>query len=82
MLTANSRLYITSIHITQQVKELSTVERVAAVRPFWEGQSQEERVKLLTVSVDELRARAKGTAGTFLDCSSFLASICDIVPFL
>jgi hypothetical protein len=34
-------------------------ERVAAVRPFWESLSQEERLKLLTIPVAELRERAK-----------------------
>ena len=34
-------------------------ERVAALRPFWEGLDQEERVKLLTLSLDDVRARAE-----------------------
>ena len=33
-------------------------ERVAAVKPFWEGQSAEQRVEILTVSVADLRKRA------------------------
>lgn len=34
-------------------------DRVLAVRPFWETVSQEERVKLLSVSLEELKARAQ-----------------------
>ena len=37
-------------------------ERVAAVKPYWETLSQEERVKLLTVSVDDLHQRAADLA--------------------
>jgi len=33
-------------------------ERVAAIKPFWEKQGAEERVKILTVSVADLRKRA------------------------
>ncbi|BDA41097.1 probable inactive ubiquitin carboxyl-terminal hydrolase 54 at C-terminar half [Coccomyxa sp. Obi] len=34
-------------------------ERVAAVRPFWETLTHEERVELLSITVDDLRARSK-----------------------
>ena len=34
-------------------------DRVLAVRPFWETVAQEERVKLLSLSLEELRARAE-----------------------
>lgn len=37
-------------------------ERISAVRPFWEALSQQERVDLLTLSLDELRPRAKEIA--------------------
>lgn len=43
----------------QVVSELEPADRVAAVRPFWTTLSQEERVKFLTVSVDDLKARAR-----------------------
>lgn len=33
-------------------------DRVAFIRPFWESLSQEERVSLLTVSLDDVRQRA------------------------
>lgn len=34
-------------------------ERVAAVRPFWETLTHEERVELLSITVDDLRTRSK-----------------------
>lgn len=34
-------------------------ERVAAVKPFWERLSPEERVKTLTLKVSDVRARAE-----------------------
>ena len=34
-------------------------ERVALVRPCWEKLSQDERVRHLTLSLDEVRARAE-----------------------
>ena len=37
-------------------------ERVQAVRPYWETAEQEERHKLLTVTVEVLRERAKEIA--------------------
>ena len=37
-------------------------ERVAAVRPFWETQGQEERQTLLTVSAEALTERANELA--------------------
>ena len=33
-------------------------ERIAVVRPFWETVTKEERAKLLTLEVDDLRERA------------------------
>lgn len=33
-------------------------ERIAAVRPFWETVSKEERAQLLTLNVEDLRERA------------------------
>ncbi|KAK9806100.1 hypothetical protein WJX72_001362 [[Myrmecia] bisecta] len=41
------------------VTQLPPQERVQAVRPFWETQSHEQRVDLLSIDIDELRARAK-----------------------
>ncbi|CAD7697548.1 unnamed protein product [Ostreobium quekettii] len=37
-------------------------DRVSFIRPFWETLSQEERVKLLTVSLEDVRARAEAHA--------------------
>lgn len=37
----------------------SPQERVVAVRPLWQGLSRDERVQLLTVSLDELRQYAQ-----------------------
>ena len=34
-------------------------ERVALVRPFWEKLPQDDRVRHLTLSLDEVRARAE-----------------------
>lgn len=34
-------------------------ERIAAAKPFWEGLTQEQRVEILTISIDDLRNRAK-----------------------
>lgn len=34
-------------------------ERVAAVRPFWETLTQEDRVELLSITIEDLRARSK-----------------------
>ncbi len=39
--------------------QLPPQERVAAVRPFWETLTQEERVELLSITVEDLRARSK-----------------------
>lgn len=47
---------------TQRDALLPLQERVAAVKPFWETMSQEERVKTLTVSIKELRTRAADVA--------------------
>lgn len=44
--------------LTQQ----SPQERVALVRPYWETLSHEERVKLLTIDLEGVRARAKQLA--------------------
>lgn len=38
--------------------QLPPQERVQAVRPFWETLTQEERVQLLSLSIEELRAKA------------------------
>lgn len=38
--------------------QLPPQERVQAVRPFWETLTQEQRVQLLSLSIDELRAKA------------------------
>lgn len=37
-------------------------ERIAAAKPFWEGLTQEQRVEILTISIDDLRSRAKDVA--------------------
>ena len=37
-------------------------ERVGLAGPFWDSLPQEERVKLLTLDLDSLRARAKQLA--------------------
>ena len=39
--------------------QLPPQERVAAVRPFWETLTQEDRVELLSITVEDLRARSK-----------------------
>ena len=38
--------------------QLPPQERVQAVRPFWETLSQEQRVQLLSLGLEELRAKA------------------------
>ena len=38
--------------------QLPPQERVQAVRPFWETLTQEQRVQLLSLSIEELRAKA------------------------
>ncbi len=38
------------------------MERVAAVKPFWQSRTQTERVQLLTISLEELRQKAKDLA--------------------
>lgn len=38
--------------------QLPPQERVQAVRPFWETLSQEQRVQLLSLSLEELRGKA------------------------
>ena len=38
--------------------QLPPQERVQAVRPFWETLTQEQRVQLLSLSIQELRAKA------------------------
>ena len=43
----------------RQEAVLPPQDRVLAVRPFWETVAQEERVKLLSLSLEELRARAE-----------------------
>jgi hypothetical protein len=42
--------------------QLPPQERVAAVRPFWETLTQEQRVALLSIDLEELRGRAKDVA--------------------
>ena len=42
--------------------QLPPQERVAAVRPFWETLTQEQRVQLLSIDLDDLQARAKDVA--------------------
>lgn len=44
--------------LTQQTPQ----ERVALVRPLWETLDQAERINLLTIDLDSLRARAKQLA--------------------
>ena len=39
--------------------QLPPQERVAAVRPFWETLTQEDRVELLSITVEDLQARSK-----------------------
>lgn len=41
------------------LNSLPVQERVAAVRPYWQRLSQEERVKLLTIDLEAAGARAK-----------------------
>ena len=45
-------------------RELSTPpqDRVAAVRPFWESMSDQQRAELLSVTLPELQERAKEIA--------------------
>ena len=38
--------------------QLPPQERVQAVRPFWETLTQEQRVQLLSLSLEDLRAKA------------------------
>ena len=42
--------------------QLPPQERVAAVRPFWETLTQEQRVQLLSIDLQDLHARAKDVA--------------------
>lgn len=54
--------YLNALSLVQEdgrEVHLPPQERVAAVRPFWETLTQEQRVELLSISVDELRTRAK-----------------------
>ena len=46
--------------LQEEVREaqLPPQERVQAVRPFWETLSQEQRVQLLSLGLEELRAKA------------------------
>lgn len=46
--------------------QLTPQERADAARPLWEKLSQQERVALLTIGVDELRQRAKQTNAAVL----------------
>jgi hypothetical protein len=39
--------------------QLSPQERIQAVKPFWEALPQEERIQVLTLSLDNLKSRAK-----------------------
>ena len=43
----------------RQEVALPPQDRVLAVRPFWETVPQEERVQLLSLSLEELRVRAE-----------------------
>lgn len=42
-----------------QPPQLTPQDRIDAVRPFWETQPQDERVKLLSVELQALRERAR-----------------------
>lgn len=44
---------------SRQEVALPPQDRVLAVRPFWETVPQEERVTLLSLSLEELRVRAE-----------------------
>ena len=49
---------VTSTQEEPREAQLPPQERVQAVRPFWETLTQEQRVELLSLSIDELRAKA------------------------
>ncbi|GIL82776.1 hypothetical protein Vretimale_8343 [Volvox reticuliferus] len=47
---------------TKDLTQQSPQERVTLVRPLWETLAQEERIKLLSIELDSVRARAKQLA--------------------
>ncbi|GLI67376.1 hypothetical protein VaNZ11_011557 [Volvox africanus] len=47
---------------TKDLTQQSPQERVTLVRPLWETLTQEERIKLLSINLDSVRARAKQLA--------------------
>ena len=53
-------LEIDALFVQEENREaqLPPQERVQAVRPFWETLTQEQRVQLLSLSIEELRAKA------------------------
>jgi len=97
LLNCAAYLFIRTVKVSVALNALSLVqedgrevqlppqERVAAVRPFWETLTQEQRVELLSISVDELRTRAKDVvarlrkqAGEYCtECNVLMTSGCN-----